>query len=119
MEARYVLEIRAHTYQNSESRDSDGVCCESLIPPCLADCDNIFNFCLRNAGMARDDDPQNCPLGRFNTVDDVGGDNIIFSSINIATGVPNPMTFRGDIWPVSYNNYSTVVIANNPIDLAT
>lgn len=102
MEARYTLEIRAHTYQNTGHRDSEGDCCESVISPCLSDCDNIFTFCLRNAGTARDDDPMNCALGRFTTVGDVpGGDDITFSSVNIAAGVPNPMTFIGNSWPVS------------------
>ena len=102
-EARYILEIRAHTYQNNGHRDSDGFCCESFLSACANDCDNIFNFCLRNASTARDDNPQNCPLGTFNTVDDVpGGDDITFSSVNIATGVPNPMTFRGNAWTVRF-----------------
>ena len=105
MEARYILEIRAHTYQNKGHGDSEGLCCESSIlspPSCTFDCDNIFVFCLRNASTARDDNPQNCPLGRFDTVDDVpGGDAITFSSVNITSEVPNPMTFIGDVWPVS------------------
>ena len=102
----YTLEIRAHTYQNSGHGDSKGVCCESLLSPpaCVLECDNIFVFCLRNAGSARDDNPFNCPLGSLNTSADVpGGDEITFGSDNITTGVPNPMIFRGDVWPVSYN----------------
>ena len=105
MEAKYVLEIRAHTYLNKGHGDSEGLCCESIVstpPSCAFDCDNIFVFCLRSAGTARDDNPQNCPLGRFDTVEDVpGGDTITFSSVNITSEVPNPMIFIGDVWPVS------------------
>lgn len=106
VKASYVLEIRAHTYQNNEHRGSNGNCCESTSTfgcSLAGNCDNIFIFCLRNFGTSRDDNPANCPLGSYNTVDDIGGDDITFSSPSIANGVPNPMTFSGSFWPVSFS----------------
>ena len=106
MEANYVLEVRAHTYQNSEHRDSGGQCCESVSSfgcSLVGDCDNIFTFCLRQSGTPNDDNPANCPLGSYDTVSAVdGGDDISFGGSSIAPGVPNPMTFTGSsVWPVS------------------
>ena len=104
MKANYVLEVRVHTYQNSDHKEVDGYCCESYAWVWCSDhCDNIFHFCLRPTGTTRDDNSGNCPLGRYNTVSDVpGGDDISFGSSNIAPGVPNPLTFTGSsAWPVS------------------
>lgn len=99
MEADYVLEIRAHSYQNSGHSDSSVP--GSLCDPLGDDCDNRFTFCLRNAGTDEDDDATNCPLGRYSSSEIVGGDDFIFGSSQIASGVPNPMTFSGNFWPVS------------------
>ena len=64
--AAYVLSVRTYTYRNDMHRGSNGDCCDYyLIAPtlCVSSCDNIFVFCLRGANV-RDDDSNNCPLGR-------------------------------------------------------
>ena len=33
----------------------------------------------------------------------VGDDDFTFGSTSIASGVPNPMTFTGSVWPVSFH----------------
>ena len=40
-----------------------------------------------------------CPLGRYST-GEIGDDSFTFR-IPIASGVPNPMTFTGSVWPIS------------------
>ena len=95
IEADYVLEVRAHTYQNSRNRDSSGSPCDVV----FSECENQFVFCLRESSTSNDGNPNNCPLGRYST-GEIGGDSFTFSS-PIANGVPNPMTFNGNEWPVS------------------
>ena len=96
--ADYVLEVRAHTYQNSRSRDSNDACCDIGFFSC-GQCDNQFIFCLRGSSTSNDGNPNNCPLGRYST-GEIGDDSFTFGS-PIASGVPNPMTFTGSVWPVS------------------
>ena len=98
IQADYVLEVRAHTYQNSRHRDSNNDCCDIGFLSC-GQCDNQFIFCLRGASTSNDGNPNNCPLGRYST-GEIGDDDFTFSS-PIASGVPNPMTFTGSVWPVS------------------
>ena len=95
--ANYVLEIWAHTYQNSRSRDSNDDCCDALIV-CVGECDNQFIFCLRGTSTANDGNTNNCPLGSYCT-GEIGDDSFTFST-PISNGVPNPMIFSGNIWPV-------------------
>ena len=97
-QADYILEIRAYTYQNSRHRDSNNDCCDFCLF-CCGDCDNQFVFCLRGSSTSNDGDPNNCPLGRYST-GEIGDDSFIFSTPNLASGVPNPMTFAGSVWPV-------------------
>ena len=105
IQADYVLEVRAHTYQNSGSRDRNGDCCDPVLFSC-GQCDNQFIFCLRRSSVSNDGNPNNCPLGRYST-GEIGDDDFTFSS-PIASGVPNPMTFNGSVWPVSW--YHTIII---------
>jgi hypothetical protein len=98
IQADYVLEVRAHTYRNSRNRDSDDACCDIGFFSC-GQCDNQFIFCLRGSSTSNDGNPNNCPLGRYST-GEIGDDSFTFSS-PIASGVPNPMTFSGSVWPVS------------------
>ena len=95
-----MLEVRAHSYENIGNRghgDSDGGCCD----PVCGVCDNLFVFCLQESSTANDGGPNVCPLGRYNTVSSIEDDSFTFSS-PIASGVPNPMTFNGSVWPVSH-----------------
>ena len=94
-QATYTLEVRAHSYRNSDHGESDGGCCDFW----CGQCDNMFVFCLRESSTADDGNPGNCPLGRYST-GDIGDDSFSFST-PIASGVPNPMTFTGSVWPVS------------------
>ena len=107
LEATYTFEVRAVNYGNSPHKDSNGYCCElyrtsGCTPWWCAhcECDNRFNFCLRNSGTARDDNAGNCPLGSYST-GEIGDDSFNFGSTSIANGVPNPMTFTGSVWRVS------------------
>ena len=93
-----MLDVMAHTYRNSGSRESSGDCCDRIIF-CVGQCDNQFIFCLRHSFTSNDGNPSNCPLGSFST-GEIGDDSFTFSS-PIAAGVPNPMTFTGSVWPVS------------------
>ena len=100
--ASYVLEVRAYTYRNPDSDESDGGCCDgSFFGSCLSECDNQFVFCLRGSSASNDGNTGNCPLGRYST-GDIGDDSFSFSTPNLASGVPNPMTFAGSVWPVSH-----------------
>ena len=96
-QADYVLEVRAHSYKNSGHGDGSGACCD----PFCGICDNLFVFCLRESSTANDGNPNNCPLGRYNTMEYIEDDSFTFSS-PIASGVPNPMIFTGSVWPVSH-----------------
>ena len=97
--ATYTLEVRAHSYRNSDHEESDGGCCDPIFWYC-GQCDNMFIFCLRGLSTANDGNPGNCPLGRYST-GDIGDDSFSFRT-PIASGVPNPMTFTGSVWPVSH-----------------
>ena len=98
IQADYVLDVRAHTYQNSRHRDRNDDCCDIGFFSC-GHCDNQFVFCLRGSSTSNDGNPNNCPLGRYST-GEIGDDSFTFSS-PIVNGVPNPMTFSGSVWPVS------------------
>lgn len=103
----YRLDIRARNYRNNRHKDAAGYCCEiyrrSSCDPwwCgYCECDNKFTFCLRAASTSRDGNSGNCPLGSHVT-GEIGDDSFNFGSTRIASGVPNPMTFQGSVWPVS------------------
>ena len=98
-QADYVLEVRAHTYTNSDHRDSNGDCCD----PGCGGCDNLFIFCLRRSSTANDGNSNNCPLDKYTTTSHIENDNFTFSS-PIDSDVPNPMTFNGSVWPVSHTS---------------
>ena len=110
-QADYILEVRAHTYQNSRHRDSNNDCCDFCLF-CCGVCDNQFVFCLRGSSTPNDGDPNNCPLGRYIT-GEIGDDSFTFSTPNLASGVPNPMTFAGSVWPVSCNYYHPILGVNS------
>ena len=100
-QASYVLEVRAYSYQNPESKHATGECCETFaISNCENQCENRFVFCLRGSSVSNDGNTGNCPLGRYST-GHIGDDSFSFSTPNLASGVPNPMTFTGSVWPVS------------------
>ena len=103
-----MLEVRAVSYRNSGEKKSNGFCCDCCDTDMDAicdsspghPCDNTFVFCLRNIETAEDGNTANCPLGRFATPGDVGGDDFSFAT-PLDSGVPNPMIFAVNVWPVS------------------
>ena len=98
-EASFSLSIRAHSYSNPHHRLADGSGCDVNIFT-TNECDSRFTFCLRRHGTNRNGNANNCPLGSYST-GKIGDDAFTFGSSSIASGVPNPMIFRGSIWEVS------------------
>ena len=95
----YRLEIQAHRYENSDSTSADGEYCD-----CCSQCDIGFFFCLRDSGTSHDDNAGNCPRGSYEAEEvSTDDDTFDFRSASIDDGVPNPMTFDGDLWPVSFS----------------
>ena len=96
VESTYQLRVRAHHYQNSNSRLSDGSSCDGFFG---GQCENRFKFCMRGHGASRDNNQNNCPRGYF-TTGEVGDDFFSFGTYQIYDMVPNPMVFDGTIWEV-------------------
>ena len=93
----YRFEVRAHRYENSDSETADGAYCD-----CCSQCDIGFFFCLRDSGTSHDDNTGNCPRGSYEAGEvSTDSDTFNFGSSSIDDGVPNPMTFDGNVWPVS------------------
>ena len=111
----YVLEVQAHRYENSDHELANGQCCDNEAAssdclsflnsiPCLGtfcECDIRFFFCLRDSGTPHDDDIGNCPRGSYDTGQVSTDDDTFDFGSPINDDVPNPMTFDGDVWPVS------------------
>ena len=57
-----------------------------------AQCDNKFNFCLREYGYSRTE-RSHCPFGRFES-GEVGGDNIDLTSSDSIGTLSNPLLFE-------------------------
>ena len=93
-----MLEIRAHSYQNSDHLERSGDCCDYAIFTDCGYCDNQFVFCLRGSSTSNGNS-NNCPLGSYSTEGYIEDDSFTFRSPSF-NGVPNPMTFRGNVWPV-------------------
>jgi hypothetical protein len=62
---------------------------------------------LRGFGANRDSNEQNCPLGSYST-GEIGDDGFSFGSSQIASGVSNPMIFRGDIWRGGFQMFVSI-----------
>ena len=98
LQADYVLEIRAHSYQNSDHLERSGACCDYALFSC-GYCDNQFVFCLRGSSTSNGNS-NGCPLGSYSTQGYIEDDSFTFGSPAF-NGVPNPMIFHGNVWPVS------------------
>lgn len=114
MEADYRLEIRLFRYNNPTHQcaecgpggspgccdgdrdgDRDGSCSED------ARCNNMFIFCLRPLETSNLNFTF-CPLGENSTRLISSGDNLEFGlGQQTVSGLPNPLVFTGDRWPVS------------------
>ena len=104
-----MLEVRALSYRNTGGKKSSGFCCGAVFD---TDCDSVpgghpchngFVFCLRCIDAAEDENCATCPLAieRYATAGAVGDDDFSFAT-PLDSGVPNPMAFTGNIWPVSF-----------------
>jgi len=104
----YTFEVQVLSYKNPTSQRVDRTrsrCCDGMGDTnCNNQCDNIFVFCLRNSVHSQSDITENCPLGLNKTNQFENSDTIVFSPpfIDEEAGVPNPLVFTGDVWPVSY-----------------
>ena len=103
VDAMYTFEVKVLSYQNPTSqRASNGRCCDNgRNSNCVNQCDNRFLFCLRNAGLSKDDNTGNCPLGMYEFATANNRDNIMFTTPFINQDTPNPLVFNGSVWPVS------------------
>ena len=115
----YIFEIRAHSYSNSESKISNGRCCDSVVSSnCrstfFSECENRFVFCLRQFDAATDGDATDCPLGSYST-GNIGDDDFNFATPDIADGVPNPLLFYGAIYPVSNTAFNGACVYYSPL----
>ena len=111
----YTLYVRANSYSNSYNTVADGTCCNQFATSscnywlCLnCQCNNYFTFCLRAYGASHDGNATLCPLGSYKT-GDIGDDSFSFGSSSIDSGVPNPLVFTGNVWPVSRSYDSHVM----------
>ena len=119
MEADYRLEILLSSYNNPTHQcaecgpggslgccegDRNGACSEN------ARCNNMFIFCLRPLETSNLDFTF-CPLGENSTRRISRGDNIEFGlGEQIVSGLPNPLVFTGDRWPVSRSLIVTLLL---------
>ena len=112
----YTLEVRAVEYDNNDHKLANGRCCEreNRSDRCTpwwcywCECDMSFKFCMRPPATAHDDNPGNCDLGRYATGEVSTDDDRFTFSTPIASGVPNPMTFSGSVWPVSPDRHPDI-----------
>ena len=97
MEGDYILQVNVMRYQNPTHggislSPGDGNCNEM--------CANQLTFCLRPSGTSSSN-PEFCPLGIYITPG-AGGDNDVYVIGNVdLLGLPNPLPFKGTLWPVS------------------
>ena len=101
-EASYELSVEVVSYASSSHARDDGLCCDNS--QCVDDCNNSFNFCLLRPGAdlnsTSDVDPCLNSSEQYVT-GVVGGDMREFViGENLDDGVPNPLLFTGERWPV-------------------
>lgn len=106
-QARWVLRVELQTYSNpsrySVANSASFQCCDTDGDlddgECKNQCDNMFEFCLRNSSTKEPDEP--CIYGSY-TTGVVGGDDLVFSmGQDIDEGVPNPLLFFFEELPMS------------------
>ena len=101
VQASYTFSVRAIRYSNPSHRSDDRGYCDTIFH---RECENKFKFCLRPFGTSLGSNENNCPLGSYprnRHTEVIGGDVFDFGASQIANGVPNPMVFTGNEWPVS------------------
>ncbi len=100
VQADYELTAQVFSYRNPSHRGlsiPDGQCCDGA---CTNDCDNRLTFCLRPQGTT-DPDLTQCSVDEpLYTTTTTGTDDQVFLNDNLL-GLPNPLIFTGDTWPVS------------------
>ena len=99
----YTFEARLHLYSNPEWKNGNGDPCDTLCVGDFCKCDNQFTFCLRPLSSSQDTDAEHCTLGAskttsvFRNSDGKSFDNVV----DLGNGVPNPVLYTGNVWPVS------------------
>ncbi len=99
MNGTYTLYVRAVRHEKISS-----LCCDTF----NCDCDNKFFFCLRPYGSSQDDNTGHCPLGSVKT-GELADDTFNFRT-PIQSGISNPMSFPGSVWPVSMCSVSNYLL---------
>ena len=102
----YILMMKLQTYKNLNHRDSVGKACERYGPQSSwRACDNIFTFCLREAGYPHKAVQSHCPLGKRTSKVLKEKDDIDLTSADTIDGnLPNPLQFKNSgQWPVCSN----------------
>ena len=99
--ADFQVDIHLASYVNTKHILKSGFCCDRSSSPssCQDPCDNQFTFCLRPTGA---EEGNYCPINGtiYETTSSIS-DHIEFEGESIDEGVPNPLVFTGETWPVS------------------
>ena len=88
--------VQTHSYTNPNSQKVEGRrrCCDNNRDNnCNNECDNVFIYCLRNAGNPLT--PSDCPQGRNET----SRDTTLPDDVQYDT--PLRLELEGTVWPVS------------------
>lgn len=100
--AGYILKIELLSYASIPHTKYNGFCCGTQgALGCIEDCNNRFKFCLRPMGFDQESDA--CPTGQMLATGPISDDSMEFESgTDLDDGVPNPLIFTAEGWPVSY-----------------
>ncbi len=101
LQADYILKVHVLSYASTTHSKVDGLCCDrpNESGMCYQHCDNNFTFCLRPNGL--DSSDTSCPMGTYKT-GNISSDMMEFEDgVDLDEGVPNPLIFTGENWPVS------------------
>ena len=103
--AEYQLEAYLSSYSNPTHQQAEAQCCDA---GCNNDCDNLFLFCLREAGHSQDD--ESCPLGMMSTRDTLTDQEVFELGDGLDRRVTNPLAFTGEsAWPVSFESVLFII----------
>lgn len=94
------MSVELFSYVSTKHILKNGFCCDisNSQSECQDDCDNRFIFCLRRTGSGGLSCPSNSTTYQTSNT---SPDFVIFSSgVDIDDGVPNPLIFTGERWPV-------------------
>ena len=116
-QAGYVLQLELQSFSNPGHTLANGTCCEkaSTAPQgrCSGQCDVTFIFCWKSYQSGSLSIGENACFSRGSTAVYGDGDSITFPRGELlskpnSVAMENPLTFRGDVWPVSFEVTGTV-----------